>query len=78
MRMLLLTLSCCCFGVTFALASMPTELSAVKGSGDYVIQTGWWGFAWDDHGNGYRRYGYRGNGYGNRPYHYRRHGYRGR
>ena len=75
MRKLLLTLCCCCFGITSALASMPTELSAVKGSADYGVRTVFWGFAWDGHGNTYRRYGYRGNSQGHRPHYYRHHGY---
>ena len=74
MRKLLLTLSCSCLGITPALASMATQFSAVKGSGDYGVQTVWWGFAWGDHGNGYRRYVY-GDGHGHRPYYHRRHGY---
>jgi hypothetical protein len=74
MRKLLLTLSCSCLGVAPALASLATEFSAVKGSPEYGIQTVWWGFAWGDHGNGYRRFGHRDE-HGHRPYHYRRHGY---
>jgi len=58
------------------LATMPPELSALKGAGGYGVRTVFWGFAWDGHGNSYRRYTYRGYSHGNRPYYYRRHGYR--
>jgi hypothetical protein len=74
MRRLLLILSCSCLGVAPALASLATEFSAVKGSGECCVHKVWWGFAWGDHGNGYRRFGYR-DGHDHRPYYYRRHGY---